>query len=265
MVRAEIPALPNPSTSNGSYVIEILGPVMQCHDQNGTDITITKPSEPDGPGDLVKAFARRYHTLKMWHETDTIVVEQSTSPKERLRLLFTPCPRGKIDDTTNTFEFGMPNDKILNYTFLGPVKRTRCTPAAAKYTIHVSFLNGIQRVEHSTNDHRPLVPVGTPEVMTPKSFNTKPLEHWQEWYNILAMVNSMTVHFTGSDFGVDYPDIIYDGGRPTPRMHRLDNGTEVEACPANWVSRIQLTDSTWQGMSALNLDDLLSHHSSHAD
>jgi hypothetical protein len=44
----------------------------------------------------------------------------------------------------------------------------------------------------------------------------------------------MTLNFVGAGFGMYRPDLVFDGGIPTPTMHRLDDGTGVDACPAKW-------------------------------
>jgi hypothetical protein len=50
----------------------------------------------------------------------------------------------------------------------------------------------------------------------------------------------MTLNFVGAGFGMYRPDLVFDGGIPTPTMHRLDDGTGVDACPAKWGGGLPL-------------------------
>lgn len=208
---------------------------MRCRDSNGTNETRTFPSDYTSFGNnsfLTADFAQRYHTWRMWNETDSIVVEEAPSRYTGLQVLFKPCPRLLAGRTPVDY------DVAVNTTLYRPVERRRCETVPATYDVRVSFLNGVQTVEYNTSDIRPLVEQDTDPEEVP---------HWQERYNVLALGHAMALNFVGNGVGVSRPWLSFDGDVPKPTTLVLDNGTQVEeACWGTWGNGLAVIPGEWQ-------------------
>jgi hypothetical protein len=232
--------LQKPPHGNISYTINFPGPMMQCINESGTNITnVSSPASFQNGDPLtdMNNFVLQKPIYFYQVTSDHTSITEEISEAFQASIL-EPCPRSyDIEDKQPQ------NIEIITVT--RPVDRMRCTVATADYTVNITFVNGEQHIEYRTGAKRALPPTNniawTHFDISPLAFRLGPLHYWQEYVNILALSRAMTLNMDMLSGEVSDPD-LHKYMRNTSLSRLDDNSTEGETCS---ISFAQITSDLY--------------------
>jgi hypothetical protein len=208
LASSKILELGRPSGTNVSYTLRFQGPKFQCRDGIGTtDMllppVVLHPMHADAtPEHEFIAVEISYPMYQVYRQPDGLTMLDSTGIPDYLSVA--PCPKATkpsyLDKATGqTFAEGLhfSNDTTLIRAY---ASRT-CNTVVANYDVNITFTNSIQQVSYRTTEHQPLkrMPASL------EKFDYSPMHSIQEYVNLRALVDSLTVNF---DLRGQIPSII---------------------------------------------------------
>jgi hypothetical protein len=234
--------LERPTGGNVSYTLQFLGPTLQCQDSNLLNYTyglndtdFRKSSNKFHNEDHstyrseLRDFKKEsYPTYRLIPRSGALTLQTTNISANFLGI--SPCPNVTL------VPYGSGNytqEPVARFMFAGNTTLVRsiavreCTAAAAQYTVNISFSNGIQHISYSTGEKMPL----QLETKGGEELDVSPMRSRQEYFNLLAIVNSFNVNFGMEGHSLD--NITFNrSSLENPRVYNFPNGTKYEACTA---------------------------------
>lgn len=246
LVNPRRPQIQQLTEVNASYTMIFPGPIVQCQEVNITNITslnrsdlseyVQYFSDPTEQGvDLERGQMR-------WTLNKTVELSRLYSPNGAIFLNHTdrtdgyltvsPLPRLHINETGVKYNYTLADTIYLIWN----IRQQECFLATAEYTVEVTNDNGLQRIQYTTGTTQSLPHLSEVDWrQNPVETFPTPLRSWEEYYNILALFDSMTMSF--SMRGADLSGLTLSrAGLNTTGSYRSSNGTVLETCVAEELS-----------------------------
>lgn len=246
LVSPRIPQIQQLTEVNASYTMIFPGPMVQCQESNITNVTsvnrsdlseyVEHFSDPSEQGVDLETGQMR------WTLNETFELSRLYSPKGAIFLNHTDRSDGYLTVSPrpqmHTNETGVKYNYTLadNITLIWTVRQQECFLATAEYTVEVTNDNGLQRVRYTTGTTQSLPHLSMVDWrQNPVETFPTPLRSWEEYYNIMALFDSMTMSFAMS--GADLSGLTFSrAGWNTTGSYRFSNGTDTETCVAEELS-----------------------------
>lgn len=244
LIKPQIPQIQQITSANASYTLRFPGPVMQCHEKNITKFSSIGKSDYDVSTVFYSAafdpeleigqarfdLKNRISPLsQLLPRPDSFLLDYALTDSTDW-LTVAPCPQTDNSDTGVKYRYGLAD----NISLIWKVCRQECFISTAEYTVNIAIVNGVQHVQYTTSDVQSLPPLSTVDWReSPVPPAPKPLHSWEEYYNIMALVESMVVSFNYSSTSLDSFFFNQTGINMTG-THRFENGSTAKTCIAFW-------------------------------
>ncbi|KAJ8108732.1 hypothetical protein OPT61_g7964 [Boeremia exigua] len=207
--------LSSPSSSNASYVIQFPGPMLLCQQSNEIEIS--------------------------WHH----IISHGTL-RDFNAMTWSPILHSYIDPHWHSGYIRLEDPVDEDPIFLAPcginapptedvyLRRryitTDCRAATAEYTVNINFTNGRHDIQYFTGEVHPLEDI-LPITGFKPDLDFTPLKSWEEYFNIMALVESLLSRLEATGF--KETDVFYSLNETMPENTvsvQSQNGSMVDAC-----------------------------------
>jgi hypothetical protein len=198
LASSKILELGRPSGTNVSYTLQFQGPKFQCRDGFGTTDMLLPPAylhpwHADAlPEHEIIGVRVSYPMYQVYRQPDGLTMLDSTGIPDYLSIA--PCPQAtkpSYRDKATGREFAEGLHFSNDTTLVRAYTSRTCATVVANYDVNITFTNSIQQVSYRTTEHTPLkrMPASL------EKFDYRPMHSIQEYVNLRALVDSLTVNF----------------------------------------------------------------------